>query len=442
MLKKLTNSFLNAALFCGVLMTPTLLHATTLKDALQIALENNPKLSSDRAKYMAFRQNQIVAFSASLPQVTAYARSSTNDTTTVNDFTGEERSLVGQHRNDSWGVNAKMDVFTSGKNASDILQTRADIRAEKQSLVSSEQQILLGAVRAYLGVLRDEAVLSLREKNVEVLTRQYVSVKDQFEVGIVTRTDVAQSESRLELSQANLIRQKAALAGSTAAYKEVIGQLPEGLEPPRALPELPGSLEEALDLGLRQSPVLRLSQEQSSSADYASYSAVAGSLPKVSLFGNYSVTEDPNRMKQGIEEEVTNFGIEVSMPIFTGGRSLATIRASQYVKNTTRLLVHAAQNQVEKEVTTSWHNFQAASGEIEASTKQIKAAEIALDGVRQERELGIRSILDLLDAENELLDARVALIEAERNQIVAAYSLLVSIGGLTANQIGLAAVEK
>ncbi len=147
-------------------------------------------------------------------------------------------------------------------------------------------------------------------------------------------------------------------------------------------------------------------------------------------------------MKQGIEEEVTNFGIEVSMPIFTGGRSLATIRASQYVKNTTRLLVHAAQNQVEKEVTTSWHNFQAASGEIEASTKQIKAAEIALDGVRQERELGIRSILDLLDAENELLDARVALIEAERNQIVAAYSLLVSIGGLTANQIGLAAVEK
>ncbi|MGC6511543.1 MAG: TolC family outer membrane protein [Parvibaculales bacterium] len=416
--------------------------AESFEAALKRTLETNPTLSSERSRYMAIRQNQIVAISASLPQVSAYARSSTNDMTSINDVTGEEISLVGKHRNDSWGLNAKMDVFTSGKNFSDLMKTRADIRAQRQSLIATEQQTLLGAVTAYLGVLRDEAVLSLREKNVEVLTRQYASVSDQFEVGIVSRTDIAQSESRLELAQARMIRQQASLASSRATYLEVIGVDPENLEAPETLPELPGSLEEAIDIAMRQSPSMMLARENSRSADYASISAVSGSLPKVSLFGTYSITEDPNRLKQGIEEEMTNFGIEVTMPIFTGGKSYAAVRASQHVKNTTRMLVHAAQDSVEREVTVSWYNFTAATGEIEASTKQIKASEIALDGVKQERELGIRSILDLLNAENELLDARVALIEAERNQIIAAYSLLASIGRLTGEQLGIAVSYK
>ncbi|MGC6472124.1 MAG: TolC family outer membrane protein [Parvibaculales bacterium] len=438
-----TNLKTRLFMFLAILALPCLpAGAESFEAALKRTLETNPSLSSERSRYLAIRQNQIVAVSASLPQVSAYARSSTNDMTSINDVTGEEISLIGKHRNDSWGLSAKMDVFTSGKNFSDLMKTRADIRAQRQSLISTEQRVLLGAISAYLGVLRDEAVLSLRQKNVEVLTRQYESVTDQFEVGIVTRTDIAQSESRLELAQARLIRQQASLAASRATYLEVIGVDPENLSAPETLPELPGSLEEALDIAMRQSPAMMLARENSRSADYASFSAVAGSLPKVSLFGTYSITEDPNRMKQGIEEEMTNFGIEVSMPIFTGGKSYAAVRASQHVKNTTRMLVHAARDSVERDVTVSWYNFKAATGEIEASTKQINASEIALDGVKQERELGIRSILDLLNAENELLDARVALIEAERNQIIAAYSLLSSVGRLTGEQLGIKVSDK
>ncbi len=424
------------AIACLTLM-PTHIMAESFEDALKRTLNTNPTLSSERSRYLAYKQNQILAFSATLPQISAYARTSTNDITSVNDLTGEEISFRGQHRNDSWGLNAQMDVFTSGKNLSDILQTRADIRVQKQNFIATEQQVLLGAVSAYLDFLRSQAVISLRQKNVEVLMRQYESVKDQFDVGIVTRTDVAQSESRLELAQARLIRQQALLEAARATYKEIIGLEPEDLQAPDGLPALPGSLEEAFDIAMRQSPTMRIAQDQSRSADYAAYSAVAGSLPKVSLFGTYSVTDDPTRQRLGIEEEVANFGIEVSMPIFTGGRTYAAIRAAGHVKNTTRMLLHAAQNSVAREVTVSWYNFKAATGEIDASRKQIKASEIALEGVKQERELGIRSILDLLDAENELLDARVALIEAERNQIIAVYNLLASIGSLTGAQLKL-----
>ena len=415
---------------------------------MSLALGNNPQLLAATSEYKAIRQTQFVALSASLPQFEAYARSSTNDmkTNCLIDLNGicngaavddEVPPFMEEHDSEGWGVNASMDVFTSGKNFNEFRKARADIAAQKISLQNTEQTVLLNAAQAFLDVLRDQALTNLRQKNVEVLERQFQAVKDQFEVGIVTRTDVAQSESRLKLAQSNLLLQNASLSASRATYQEVIGQPPGRLIPPEDLPELPELLEQALIIARSNSPILRSAQEVARGAKYATYSTVAASLPQVRLFGNYSVMDDPTRMKVGLQEEVTNFGVEVKMPVFTGGRSIAAINASRHVSNNSKYNVHAASNQVQKLVTIAWFDFNAAGGRVEASNGQILASKIALEGVQQERELGTRTTLDVLNAEQELLDARVAQVQAERDQILSAYKLLSAIGRLTGDNLEL-----
>ena len=420
----------------------------SFEEAMSLALGNNPQLLAATSEYKAIRQTQFVALSASLPQFEAYARSSTNDmkTNCLIDLNGicngaavddEVPPFMEEHDSEGWGVNASMDVFTSGKNFNEFRKARADIAAQKISLQNTEQTVLLNAAQAFLDVLRDQALTNLRQKNVEVLERQFQAVKDQFEVGIVTRTDVAQSESRLKLAQSNLLLQNASLSASRATYQEVIGQPPGRLIPPEDLPELPELLEQALIIARSNSPILRSAQEVARGAKYATYSTVAASLPQVRLFGNYSVMDDPTRMKVGLQEEVTNFGVEVKMPVFTGGRSIAAINASRHVSNSSKYNVHAASNQVQKLVTIAWFDFNAAGGRVEASNGQILASKIALEGVQQERELGTRTTLDVLNAEQELLDARVAQVQAERDQILSAYKLLSAIGRLTGDNLEL-----
>ena len=326
---------------------------------MALALGNNPQLLAAESEYKAVRQTQYVALSASLPQVEAYARSSTNDmkTNCLVDLNGicngaavdeEVPPFLEEHDSEGWGVNASMSVFTSGKNFNDFRKARADIAAQRISLQNTEQTVLLSAAQAFLDVLRDQALTNLRQKNVEVLERQFQAVNDQFEVGIVTRTDVAQSESRLKQAQSNLLVQNASLSASRATYQEVIGQPPGKLIPPENLPALPELLEQALITARSNSPILRSAQEVARGAKYATYSTVAASLPQVRLFGNYSVMDDPNRMKLGLQEEVTNFGVEVTMPVFTGGRSLAAINASRHVSNNSKYNVHAASSQVQR----------------------------------------------------------------------------------------------
>lgn len=424
------------AILCAVLL-PTPVVAESFEEALKLALQNNPTLQAEKYRYMATRQQQIIAISAALPQVSAFARRNKDDKHTRNYITGTDVENLAEHSSDAWGLNATMDVFTSGQNLSEFLKTRADIRAQNLSFKATEQNVLLSAISTYLSVVNHRAVLSLRQKNVAVLRRQYEAVRDQFDVGLLTRTDLAQSETRLKLAQSNFIQQKAALEAARAEYKEIIGQLPGKLTAPKKLPALPFTLDDALRLARAYNPTLLQAQEQSRSADHAAHGALAGSLPKVRLYGNYTVTEDPKRNLIGQEEEVTNIGLEVSMPVFVGGQNFAAIRASRHVKSTSKNLVHAANNRLEREVTIAWHNLDAAKGQIDASRLQIKAAEIALEGVKQEQELGTRTILELLDAEEELLDARVALIESERARIIAAYTLLAALGGLTGAQLNL-----
>ena len=309
------------------------------------------------------------------------------------------------------------------------------------NLKNTQQQIFLAAITAHLDVLQARSVLELREKNLMVLEKQLEAVQDRFSVGVVTRTDVAQSRAALAGAKSTKLGAEASLRAAEAVYRELVGKAPEDLVNPTKLPRMPRSLDKALYTARRENPTLRNAQQMSKSGKYTSYSTVGSVLPSVNLTGTYSKTEDPSVMARGEESETTSVQLRFSVPLFLGGKSIAAIAASQDVSNALTQNVHVASNTVEREVIVAWNNVQATKAAIEATKEQIRASELALEGVRQENTLGTRTNLDVLDSEQRLLDARVSLVQAERNQYVAAYNLVATTGRLTAKRLRIKPAE-
>ncbi|CAI8216296.1 MAG: Outer membrane efflux protein BepC [Alphaproteobacteria bacterium] len=416
--------------------------AVSLEETLSQTLARNPALAAASSTYDARYKEQFVTLSDMLPQVTAFVTETQSDTETENYRTGEDgpSSVNGELNTDSYGLQVTQQLFTSGKNLNAFRSKRAEVKAEQAKLVSTEQQIFLGAVAAHLDVIEARSVLELREKNLNVLEKQLEAVQDRFSVGVVTRTDVAQSRAAAAGAKSAKLGAEAALRGAEAVYREVVGIPPAALENPVKLPRLPRSLEKAIQTARRENPDLKNAQEMSKSGRYTSYSTVGSVLPQINLTGRYSKTEDPSLLSKGMESEVTSVQMTLTVPIFLGGKSIA-ISASRDFSNALKQNVHVASNTVEREVIIAWNNMQATKSAIDATQEQIKASELALEGVRQENTLGTRTNLDVLNAEQLLLDARVALVQAERNQYVAAYNLLATTGRLTAKRLRIEAAD-
>ncbi len=416
--------------------------AVSLEETLSQTLARNPALAAAASTYDARYKEQFVTLSDMLPQVTAFVTETQSDTETENYRTGEDglNSVNGELNTDSYGLQVTQQLFTSGKNLNAFRSKRAEVKAEQAKLVSTEQQIFLGAVAAHLDVIEARSVLELREKNLNVLEKQLEAVQDRFSVGVVTRTDVAQSRAAAAGAKSAKLGAEAALRGAEAVYREVVGIPPAALENPVKLPRLPRSLEKAIQTARRENPDLKNAQEMSKSGRYTSYSTVGSVLPQINLTGRYSKTEDPSLLSKGMESEVTSVQMNLTVPIFLGGKSIA-ISASRDFSNALKQNVHVASNTVEREVIVAWNNMQATKSAIDATQEQITASELALEGVRQENTLGTRTNLDVLNAEQLLLDARVALVQAERNQYVAAYNLLATTGRLTAKRLRIEAAD-
>ena len=423
------------AMMTGSLMTGAL--AASLEDTVAQTLARNPALAAAGSTYEARYKEQFVTLSDMLPQVIAFASETHSDTNTktnagvtVPDVSGRSSD----YNSDSYGVQLTQQLFASGKNLNAFRSKRAEVKAEQAKLKSTEQQILLGAIAAHLDVLQARSVFELREKNLSVLEKQLEAVQDRFSVGVVTRTDVAQSRAAVAGARSAMLGAQASLRGAEAVYRELVGVPPAALDKPKKLPRLPRSLEKAIQTARRENPDLRNAQEMSRSGKFTSYSTVGSVLPSVNLTGTYSRNEDPQGFI-GHESEVTSVEVRVSVPLFLGGKSIAAIAASQDVSNALKQNVHVASNTVEREVIFAWNNVQATKAAIEATGEQIRASQLALDGVKQENTLGTRTNLDVLNAEQSLLDARVGLVQAERNQHVAAYNLLATTGRLTAKRL-------
>lgn len=405
--------------------------AETLQDALVSTYDSNPQLLAERARLRATDENVAQAVSGWRPTVTVSGSAGWSHSET------EVGALSTEDGDRTWSgnVTATQPIFQGGKTLASVRQARASVRAGRAQLTSTEQTVLLNAVTSYMDVVRDEAVVELSKNQLNVLQRQLQAARDRFEVGEITRTDVAQAEARVSLAQSQLTAAEAALTVSRSAYERVVGRLPTDLDEKPPLPKLPDAEATALDAARAANPVLIAQKESEIASDYAIDFAVGDLLPSVSLQARHGRGEENSA--PGSRSETTEVVGVVSVPLYQGGFEYAEIRRTKQVHSQQRLLVAQTQRQIEEQVKNAWDALRSASATIVSDREQVRANEIALEGVEQEAQVGSRTTLDVLDATQELLNSQVALVRSQRNEVVAAYSLLATMGGLTAQNLEL-----
>lgn len=404
--------------------------AETLTDALAQAYSSNPTLLSARASLRATDE--------SLPQ----ALSGWRPTVELNGSVGVSRrksSTTGSREQDltprTYGIQVTQPLYRGGRTVSATNEAEATIEAVRARLLSTEQTVLLNAVTVYIDVLRDAARVQLTRNNESVLQRQLEATNDRFEVGEVTRTDVAQAQARLAGAIAARVAAEGDLAQSSASYQEVIGSPPNTLEAAPPLPALPEDQEEALSLGLDQNPDVVSARYDEKASGYAVRTAFGRVLPTVNLVG--AVDRSDETTTRNSDSRNASLTAQLSVPLYQSGAVHSQVREAKERRNQARIDVEVAERDVTDRIAQAWEVLVSSRSQIAAREEEVKANQIALEGVRQEAEVGSRTTLDVLDAEQELLDAQVALVVAERDEYVAGFQLLAAVGGLTARKLDL-----
>lgn len=413
--------------------------AETLKEALAAAYASNPELMAQRAALRATDEGVSNAKSGFLPELSA----SWDYSDTKRDITPEGGVTINSPSDrDGYTLTARQSLFRGFQDRNNVRQAKSAVRAGRAQLQSVEQQILLQAVTAYMNVVRDESVLELRKNNIKVLERQLQASQDRFRVGEVTRTDVAQSEARLENAKSQLLSAEATLAASRAQYRRVVGDTPGSLETPSAKPQLPIDLDTAIEIAMEESPGVKSARYNEEAARHGVNSAKGALLPSVNAELSHSNIDSTGINANTLSSTASNtksttFGVRVSVPLYSGGSRYSNVRRAKQVRSQRMMQIHQAERVAQEEVFVAWDNYRAAAGQIVSSEAAVRANEIALEGVKQEAYVGSRTTLDVLNAEQELLNSRVSLIRAQRDEFVAAYSLVSATGRLTAKDLSL-----
>lgn len=411
----------------------------TLKEALAAAYSSNPQLMAQRAALRSVDEGVAQANSGFLPQVNGTVSLQRGAQTF--DTTAAGGQVANQDINsDSYILTVNQNLFRGWQDRANRKQAIRTVEANRAQLTNVEQQILLNAVTAYMNVLRDEAVVELNKNNIQVLERQLQASQDRFRVGEVTRTDVAQSEARLEGAKSTLLSAEATLAGSRALYQRVIGRPAATLENPSDKPDLPTNLDEALEIAVAESPNVKVARYNEEAARYSVKQAKGSLLPSLDV--TYRRLHNEGIQNVGPQAFPTVFDqnqvtLQLSVPIFNGGQRHSSIRQAKQVRSQRMMEIYQAERVAQEAALVAWDNYRASQGQILSSEAQVRANEIALEGVRQEAYVGSRTTLDVLNAEQELLNARVALVRAQRNEAVAAYTLVQATGRLTAKDLRL-----
>lgn len=424
--------FLMAAI---VLSSVTPVHAETLRDTLALAYETNPTIRAERARLKAVRESKAQAWAGALPQISAQGSYSRVDSTQTLNFGGGATQADNKLNTITGGVSAEQAIFTGFGNYHAIKQAKARIRAGGAQLVATEQTVLRDVATVYFSVERNRAVYDLNKRNVDVLLRQNEMATVRFEVGEITRTDVAQADARLAGARANLSQAQSNLAIARASFEQLVGQVPGDLEPVAQLPELPEDLESAKTLARVYAPAVIAANEQSEVSRRQVNVARSAILPRVSVTAGYQYTEEPSNFV--IQDEQFSYGARASIPLFLGGANFSRIREAKALHTSDRIRIIEAERQVDAQTTAAWAQLLAARAIIISARAAAEANELALEGVTQEALVGTRTTLDVLDAEQEYLNAQVALASAERDAQSAAFSLLAAIGLLTPEAIGI-----
>jgi outer membrane protein len=413
------------------LATPIAALADNLADALAGAYEYSGLLEQNRALLRAADEDVATALSVLRPVIdfTASVSRSLNETQS-NNVVVTDRQVTSS----ALALSATWLLFDNGRSRFNSQAAKELVLATRASLLSIEQQVLLRAVVAYMNVVRANEFVALRQNNERLLIQELRAAQDRFEVGEVTRTDVALAEARLAEARSNLASAQGDLINAEQEYLAVVGRLPGRLASPPSLPARPASIEAGQAVALRRHPDLLQAQHQVAATELTVMAQDAALGPRISLTGDLSVSESHRDVS---DSETASVSLSVSQRLYQGGALAAEVRRAMANRDAARASLLVVQDVIEQNVATAMVAFQVARATIEATDRQIRAAEVAFRGVREEATLGARTTLDVLDAEQELLDARAARIAAQSNLNVAAYQILAAQGALTAQNLGL-----
>lgn len=425
------------------LATPA--QADSLREALAEAYDTNPTLQAARAQLRATDETVPIQKADGRPNVTGQAALTEFVKQNSTSFFAPQRALTG-------GVDLGVPLYSGGAVKNSIRAAKERVEAGRADLRGTESAIFSQVVAAYMDVLRSEALVGLSANQVEVLTVNLQATSDRFEIGDLTRTDVAQSQSRLALARGDLRSVQAGLIQARETYIQLVGSAPGQLEPPPPLPNLPEDPRMAVDVALENNPDLIAARERAQAAGYDIDVAGASRLPRLSAFAGYdyqnflgsvpgspSDPTNPNSPVIASPQTATasSAGLSLSIPIFQGGRPAALQRQAQARASAALDQVIATERDIIAQVRASFASYSAALAIIDSSREAVASAELSLEGVRAENSIGNRTVLDVLNAEQELLLSRVDLVTARRNAYVAGFTLLAAMGRAEARDLGI-----
>ncbi|MBL8791340.1 MAG: TolC family outer membrane protein [Rhizobiales bacterium] len=404
--------------------------AESFKEALVSAYRSNPTLQAERARQRGTDELVPTAKSGWRPQITAGGQYKQNY--------ASGKGVPGTVDWDSPSVNIELTqpLFRGFKTVEGVAEAKESVKAGRQQLLAVEQQVLLDAATAYMNVIRDRRILALREQNVTNLQRQANAARARFEAGEVTRTDVSQAQARVSGAKAQVASARATLAESSARYAQIIGHKPDKLASP-GFAKNPKSLSAAVDIASTVNPNILAAMHVQLAQEHNIEVVKGDLLPSASLVASASTSHDARSETDGQQTSYSVAGV-VSVPIYEGGSVYSAVRRAKQLESQRRIEIVEAARSVVKGVTTAWSFLAAAREGIASAKAQVSAAADALNGVRQEYLVGSRSTIDVLNAEQEVINARINLVSAEHDQLLASYELQAAIGKLTARNLGLA----
>lgn len=426
----MTRNIAIASLLIGLAASAA--SADTLREALGATYRANPTLTAQRESLKATDAGVAIARSAGRPTLSGTAG-------VTRDISRSGRFDVGTGKGPfiTAGADLAFPLFQGGVVRNDIKAAKTRVEAGRATLRAVEGDVFTEAVAAYMDVIRDRATVELNSNNVRVLETNLQATQDRFEIGDVTRTDVAQSEARLALARSRFTLAQGRSTASEQNYRRVIGQQPGQLQPPPPLPPFPATADEAVRIALSNNPDLIAITRQAEAAGYDVKSVRGTRLPTITAVASgeyFDATGDDLGLQSGT---ATTIGAQARVPLYQGGLPSARVRQAQALEGQTLELRIATERSVVSATRSAFADYQAAADAIKSNEVAVKANELALEGVRAENSVGTRTILDVLDAEQELLNSQVLLVTARRDAYVAGFQLLNAMGQAEADDLGL-----
>jgi outer membrane protein len=431
----LRKSVLVAILVSATAMSPLAASAETITGALAKAYQFNSQLNAARAGVRVTDEGVAIAKSGWRPTVTGSANI---DYTNTHGFGTSRRLTTG-----SFGVKINQTLFDGFQTKNNVAAAESQVKASVESLRNTEENILFNAASAYMDVIRDRQVAALTEQNLQFLTEQARAARSRFEVGEGTRTDVAQADASRATAVAQLSAARATALASAATYHQIVGDEPGKLKAASPLGKLlPGNLDAALSIASAEHPAILATQHLVDAAAFSVKSSEGALLPQLSasagISDDYSHSVPGSVNNPNGSTTSANIGATLTIPIYSGGRTSAIVRQNKESLGEARIQVDVSRDQVRQAVVSAWTQYVAARESVDANRQVIDAAQLALNGVIEERNVGQRTTLDVLNAQNAVITAKINQASSERDVVVASYAILSAMGRLSVDRLGLA----